>query len=368
MRVRALSASITLLLAAPSLALAESAHSFKGNIGLQHRSNTNIGVAPASGSGFDFADLSEFGKSDEEDQQEGEEEEDDDDGDDDSDFDDDIDLGFDEDELEQADAVDEDGDGIDDILDPDDGGAVDKQRRTSIKLGLSHKLVVGEGSAWVNSLKLSNDTHADRSDLDKLNSAVSSGWEFARKGSPHKFKPSLSYITLEKDSRKFVSTWVASLAYQYEVSKALSLSVAYNYQNKDITSPQAPDSRVDTLSFGADIKLSKDDIVKLKYAPKVEDSTKTTRNTDAYGWDITYTRRLPWDMTAGIGYGFDSVRFVNLSPSRKDDNDTYAFELNKSFGKKFELGFGYETRTRKSNIPGKDADNDSYYLNGGWKF
>ena len=365
MRVRTLSASITLLLAAaPTMALAESANSVKGNIGLQHRSNTNIGVAPASNSGFDFADLSEFGKSEEDDQEEGEDEEDDDD----SDLDDDFDLGFDEDELEQSDAVDEDGDGIDDILDPDDGGAVDKERRTTIKLGLNHKLAVNEGNAWVNSVKLGSDQHADRGDLDKLNTAISTGWEFARKGSPHKFKPSLSYINLEKDSNKFVSTWVASLAYQYEVSKALSLSAAYNYQNKDITSPQAPDSRVDTLSFGADIKLSKDDIVKLKYAPKVEDSTKTTRNTDAYGWDVTYTRRLPWEMTAGIGYSFDSVRFVNLTPSRKDDNDTYAFELNKSFAKKFELGLGYETRARRSNIPGKDADNDSYYISGGWKF
>lgn len=367
MRVRALSASIAVLLFVPATAvLADSGHAFKGSLGLQHRSNSNIGVAPSSDSGFDFADLSEFGKSDEEEGQEGDEDEDDDDGDD--GFDDDIDLGFDEDELEQSDAEDEDGDGIDDILDPDDGGAVDKERRTSIKLGLNHKFAVNEGNAWVNSVKLSHDKHEDRGDLDKLNTAVSTGWEFARKGSPHKLKPSLSYVRLEKDSNKFVSTLVASLAYQYEVSKALSLSAAYNYQDKDITNPQAPDSRIDTVSLGADIKLSKNDIVKLKYAPKVEDSTKTTRNTDAYGWDVTYTRRLPWDMTAGIGYSFDSVKFVNLTPSRHDKNDTYAFELTKAFGKQFEIGLGYETRARRSNIPSKDADNDSYYINGGWKF
>jgi predicted porin len=343
---------------------AKSGHDFKGTLEGQFRTNSNIGLAPSSGRGFDFAQLSEFAE-DESDEAGGDEEEEEDD----DSFDSLVDEGFDEDEIEEEDAIDEDGDGVDDLIDPNADNRIDSENRFTTKLGLKHKYVFEDGAwSWNNGIKLAQDTHADRSDLDKLNYAVSTGFEFAPKGSKHKFAPSISWVTLEKDNGKFASTFVASLDYEYEVSKRLSVGATYNYQDKDIANPDSPDARIDTFAIGVDFKATKDDIFKLKYAPKVEDSTQVTRNTDAYGWEVTYTRKLPWDMTAGLGYKFDSVDHKNLTPRRKDDNRTWAVQVTKDFGKRFSTALGYETRERSSNIPNKDAENDSFYLEGTWKF
>ena len=344
----------------------KSGHKFKGNVELQYRTNNNISVAPSSGNGFDFADLSEFGEDDDE-ADTGDEDEDDDDFDD--AFDDVVDADLDEDEIEEEDAIDEDGDGIDDIIDPNADSVVDSQTRVTAKLGFGHKYGFGNGStSWNNGFKLASDTHSGRSDLNKLNWAVTSGFEFAPKKSKHSFKPSLSYVTLQKDDSKFVSTFVVSLAYEYEVSKRVGLGATYNYQDKNITNPDSPDSRIDTLALSANFKASDNDIFKLKYAPKVEDSTVVTRDTDAWGWEATYTRKLPWEMALGLGFKFDSVDHKNLTPNRQDDNTTYAINLAKDFGKQLTIEAGYETRDRNSNIPSKDASNDSIYIGGTWKF
>ena len=366
MMVAALAAAI-----APATAGAKekSGHKFKGSLELQYRTNNNIGVAPSSQDSFDFADLADFGKDESEEEAEGDEESEEDDFEGDA-FDDIVDVDPDEDEIEEDDAIDEDGDGIDDIIDPNADNVVDSESRTTTKLGLGHKYrFAGDGGiSWNNGAKVAIDRHGDRSDLDKFNWAVTTGLEFAPKDSKHAFKPSISYVTLEKDDSKFVSTFVVSLDYDYEVSKRLGLSVTYNYQDKDVASPASPDARIDTLALAAEFKASEDDIFKLKVAPKVEDSTRVTRDTDAQGWEITYTRKLPWDMTAGIGYKFDTVEHKNLEPRREDDNTTVGLQLDKAFGKQFSAAVGYETRERRSNIPGKDADNESVYIEATYKF
>lgn len=344
-------------------AKAKSGHKFKGSIEGQYRTNSNINVAPSSGSGFDFADLAEFGD-DEEDSLETDDEEEDEDS-----FDDVLDVDPDEDEIEEDDGVDEDGDGIDDLIDPNADNSVDEEDRYTAKIGLNHKYQFdGGGISWNNGVKLANDRHADRSELNKLNWAVTSGFEFAPKGSKHSFKPSLSYVTLQKDSNKFVSTFVVSLGYNYDVSKVFSVGATYNYQDKDVTNPDSPDARIDTLALSAEFKATKDDILKFKYAPKVEDSSQTTRNTDASGYEITYTRKLPWDMTIGFGYKFDTVDHKNLTPRREDENHTYGVELAKEFNKSYSMAVGMEARDRDSNIPSKKAANESIYIQGTWKF
>lgn len=371
MRLKLLSMAIAMAMtgiAADTMAAdakAKSGHKFKGSIEGQYRTNTNINVAPSSGSGFDFADLSEFAD-DEEEALETDDEEEDDEGDG---FEDVLDVDPDEDEIEEDDGVDEDGDGIDDLIDPNADVGVDKEDRYTAKIGLNHKYQFeGGGMSWNNGIKLANDRHADRSELNKLNWAVTSGFEFAPKGSKHSFKPSLSYVTLQKDSNKFVSTFVASLGYSYDVSKKLSLGATYNYQDKDVTNPDSPDARIDTLSLTAEYKATKEDILKFKYAPKVEDSSQPTRNTDASGYEITYTRKLPWDMTLGFGYKYDEVEYENLTPRRKDENRTYGMELAKEFSKSFTVGMGIESRDRDSNVPSKKAANESVYVEGTWKF
>jgi hypothetical protein len=340
-------------------------HKFKGSVEVQYRTNKNIGLAPASSGGFDFASLSEFGIDDED--EAGEEDEDDDDFDD--AFDDLVDVDPDEDDIVEDDATDEDGDGIDDLLDPDADILSGSEDRFTTRLGLSHRYGFSSGKmAWNNALRLSTDTHQRREELDKFNYALTTGLEFGHKKTPHKFKPSLSWVTLEKNDRRFVSTFVVSLAYSYEVSKQLSVGATYNYQDKDLSSPTSPDARVDTLALSADVKATDDDIFKLKYAPKVEDSTEVTRNTDASGFEVTYTRKLPWEMTAGIGYRFDSVEYENLQPRRKDESTTWGAQLTREFGKQFAMELGFERRERESNIPGKDAENDSVYLGATYSF
>lgn len=347
-------------------------HQFKGTVEVQYRTNKNISAAPSSTDRFDFATLSEFGI-EQEDEAEGEEDEgdgDEEDGDFDDFFDDLVDVDPDEDEIEVDDAIDEDGDGIDDLLDPDADNLVDKQSRFTTKLAFSHKYTFkNESVAWTNAARFASDTHNQRDDLDKFNYAVTTGLEFAPKGSPHKFKPSLSWVTLEKDDRNFVSTFVVSLAYSYEVSKRLSLGATYNYQDKDLAKPTAPDATVDTLALTASFKATEFDIIKLRFAPKVEDSTRVTRNTEASGFEIAYTRKLPWDMTAGLGYRFDTVDYVNLQPQKRtDDNRTWTVQATKDFGKKFSVEVGFESRERESNIPNKDADNDSFFIGAIYKF
>lgn len=349
-------------------AKSKAGHKFKGSVEVQYRSNDNITVAPSSGERFDYADLSEFGI-DEEDEAGADDDEEEGEDDDFGGFDDLVDVDPSEDEIEEEDAVDEDGDGIDDLLDPNEDSIVDKESRFTTKVGLGHKYTFENGTtSWNNGLRFASDTHNQRDDLDKFNWALTTGFDFAPKGSKHGFKPSLSYVALDKDDNKFSDTFVVSLGYTYEVSKRLGLSATYNYQDKDISKPTAPDARVDTLALGADFKATDDDIIKLKYAPKVEDSTEVTRNTDAWGWEITYTRKLPWDIAAGIGYKFDSVDHKNLQPNRKDDNRTWGAQVAKDFGKKFTVEVGYEARDRESNIASKDASNDSFYIGGVFKF
>lgn len=343
-------------------------HKFKGSVEVQYRSNDNITVAPSSGERFDYADLSEFGI-DEEDEAGAADEEEEGEDDDFGAFDDLVDVDPSEDEIEEDDALDEDGDGIDDLLDPNEDSIVDKESRFTTKVGLGHKYTFENGTtSWNNGLRFASDTHNQRDDLDKFNWALTTGFDFAPRDSKHGFKSSLSYVALDKDDSKFSDTFVVSLGYTYEVSKRLGLSATYNYQDKDISKPTAPDARVDTLALGADFKATNDDIIKLKYAPKVEDSTQVTRNTDAWGWEITYTRKLPWDIAAGIGYRFDSVDHKNLRPNRKDDNTTWGAQVAKDFGKKFTVEVGYEARDRESNIASKDASNDSFYVGGVFKF
>ncbi len=344
-------------------ARSKAGHRFKGSVELQYRSNDNIAIAPSSGERFDFARLAEFDVEDDEDgADEGWEDEDD--------FDDLVDLEPAEDAIEIDDAVDEDGDGIDDLIDPDADSRIDEERRFAARFALGHRYTFAGGrTTWTNGLRFASETHGQRDDLDKFNWAAITGFGFASRGARHVFRPALSYVVIDrKDAGKFSSTFVVSMGYAYRASKRLRFSATYNYQDKDITSPTAPDARIDTLSFDADFAVTADDIVKIEFSPKVEDSTEFTRNSDAWGWEVAYTRRLPWAMTAGVGYRFSSVDYVNLQPNRKDDHRAWGLQLSRRFGRRFVVELGLESGERESNLPGKDASNDSVYTSGTFAF
>lgn len=351
-------------------AKAKSPHKFKGNVELQFQTNDNIGLAASSSGGIGFASFADFAEAAEDDG-EGEEGDEDEDSDDFEDFDEDVEGSeFDEDELDEDDAAfDEDGDGIDDLLDGDADSVIDAENRITTKFGLGHKFsFAGSENSWGSSFKAVGDFHNDRDDLDKGNFTVGTGPEFVLKDQGLKIKPALSYVVLRQNGTEFLSTFVATLGLSYEATKDLELKFNYNYQDKDVTKPESPDAIINTLTIGAEYAATKKDIFKLEYSPKVEDSSITTKNKDVSGWEVSYSRKLPWDMIGGAGFKSDSVDFKNLTPNRKDDTTVFELLLEKKFSKTFNMSLGYENRERDSNIPGKDADNSAYSISAAWSF
>jgi hypothetical protein len=395
------------LVLAPSAAHAEkSPHSFKGELGLDLSSNTNISLAPAAGPRFDFASVSDFDSKDEE-EGDGEEDEDEDDEDEGFDFDD-LDGGaeYSEDELEESDNPDEDGDGIDDLIDDDqdggdgediddgdgddgdgdgdddEGGSDSKgypakaskrsdENRYTAKFGFGHKYKFDKHT-WATGAKLSLDQQPDRDELDKLNVAFATGPQFKlskRAG----MKVQASYISLRQDDNKFLRTWVGTVGFDFQINKVFGVDVAYNYQDKDVTEPAAPDAIVNTLTFGAEWKVSDNDILRLKYSPKVEDASINSRNKDTRGFQIAYSRKIPkfgffGEGVLGIGYKTDTVEYENLPKFRKDETDGYGVQYETEFSKKVSASLAYDVRKRDSNINSKDGRNRSWVLSFGYKF
>lgn len=373
----------------------KSPHAFKRSAEIVGRSNSNISLAPSSNSGFSFASPKDFDE-DEEDGEEGEEDEDEGD-DDDFDFDfDDFGADYDDLELAESDNPDEDGDGVDDLIDDDqdtgdgddegddgedgddgDGASAGskagaRKRSSSVerytaKFGFGHKYTASKTVSLVTGLKTSFDQQPGRSDLNKLNAAFSFGPEF-KVNKRFKIKTGLSYVYLQQDDNSFLDTWVGTLGFDFDVSKTVGLGASYNYQDKDVVDPTAPDAIVNTLTFGMDWKMTENDILALKYSPKVEDSSVVTRNKDVDGFEISYSRKLPWEMVLGLGYKRDNVDYDNLPRPRSDEIDTYAFQLEKDFNKLWSGKLAYETRRLDSNINSKDGKNRSVVLSFGVKF
>jgi hypothetical protein len=408
------------LLAGNAAAVEVGGQTVKGTLELEFRSNDNISVAPASTDSFDFADFGDFAEAeaklregDDEDEEGGGEDGEDDESDDGEDFGDDDfdDIGLDdtdlsEDEFDLAtddddgdgDEDDEDDDGMDDD-DEDDGDDGDgdgkravgndeslddlisaavsdkatqrrqSQNRLSSKIGLSHKFAFDGGVVtWGSTLRGVGDFHNGKDSLDKQNFAVSTGPEFNLKDIGLKIKPAMSYVFIRQNGNKIVGTLVGTLAASYDFNKRFTMDAVYNYQDQDISDPDSPDAIINTFTLGAQLTATKTDIFKIRYSPRVEDSSLTTKNKDTSGWQLTYSRKLPWDMILGLGVKDDFVDFVNLPVRREDDVRAYSIDLAKQFSKTFEMGLAYENRRLDSNVNSKDAENRSMLISGTWKF
>ena len=114
--------------------------------------------------------------------------------------------------------------------------------------------------------------------------------------------------------------------------------------------------------------MSPNDILALKYSPKVEDSSVVTRNKDVDGFEVSYSRKLPWEMVFGIGFKRDNIDYNDLPRPRSDEIDGYALQLEKEFSKVVSAKLAYETRRLDSNINSKDGKNRSVVLSVGFKF
>jgi len=397
------------IFASNAIAVDVGGQAIKGSLELEFRTNDNIGVAPSSSDSFDFADFADFAEAEQKLGDDDGEDDDGDEGDDSEDFGDDDfdDIGLDEtdfseDEFDLAtddddgdgDEDDEDDDGIEDDDDDDDGdgkranvdddslddlissAVSDKatQRRQSVnrlstKIGLSHKFAFDGGIVtWGSTLRGVGDFHHGKDNLDKQNFAVSTGPEFNLKDIGLKIKPAVSYVFIRQSGNKIVGTLVGTLAGSYDVNKQLTVDAVYNYQDQDITNPDSPDAIINTFTIGAQFTASKKDIFKARYSPRVEDSSLVTKNKDTDGWQLTYSRKLPWEMILGLGVKDDFVDFINLPNRREDDVRAYSIDLAKQFSKTFEMGLAYENRRLDSSLDAKDAENRSMLISGTWKF
>lgn len=395
-------------------AAAKSPHKFKADVGLILRSNTNVNVAPSSSDSFNLADFSDFDEAeaklggDDEDEDEGDE------GDDDFGDDDFDDVGIDDADLSEEDfdlaTDDDDGDGDEDDEDDDgdnddgddgddgdgDGGSSSKARyanddqlddlinsaleakmaqrstklnRWTTKVGFGHKYAFeGDFVVWGSSFKGAGDFHNGRDNLDKSNYAFSTGPEFIWKDLGFKMKPVVSYLAVYQDGNDIVGTFIGSLATSYDVNKQLSIDAVYNYQDRDIVKPESPDAIVNSFTIGGEWIASKVDIFKAKYSPKVEDSSKTTKNKDTTGWQLSYSRKLPEEFILAFGVKQDSIKFTNLPLIRKDDILAYTVNLAKEWTKNLETSLAWESRKLDSNIQKNDATNRSVVLGMTYKF
>lgn len=402
----------TAMLAAafPVLAKAKSPHDFSGSLSGEFSTNEDVNVARASTDQWDFASFEDFEDAAEEDVESDEESEESDEASDDDFGDDFDDIGFDDSDLSEDDfelAVDDDNgdgndddvdnDGIDNALDDDDGESDDqesgddsgvdldpvigevtnqasrrktKANRSSAALGLAYKYKFDGGKVvWGSNLRLSTDNNNNQSEKNKDNYAFTTGPEFKIKSMRLKIKPAVSWLSVHQENKgKVTSTWVGTLAVGYEFSKALDFTAVYNYQDRDITDPKSPDAVIDTLAFGVEWTATKNDIFKLRYAPKVEDSSQFTKDKDADGWAISYSRKLPYKMILGVGAKDDDTDYEKLVPQRDDNVRAYAIELAKQWTENFETSVSFETRELDSNIDKNDSKNKSFVISGSWKF
>lgn len=248
------------------------------------------------------------------------------------------------------------------------GTRTTKANRSAVKFGFSHKYAINKRMAWGSSFRAATDFNNGRSTLDKSNLAVSTGPEIVWKKQGFKIKPAMSFVQIRQDGNSVVSTWVGTLAAAYDVSKVFSLNGVYNYQDKDVTNPDSPDAVINTLTFGAEWIVTKQDIIKAKISPKVEDSSLVTKNKDTSGWELTYSRKLPYEVILGLGVKDDRVDYKNLPRQREDDIRAYSVELSKAWGKNFESSLSWESRELDSNLNAKDAKNRSVVVSVNYKF
>ena len=387
--VALLAGTATLALSLQTLAAAKSPHDFSGSLSGEFSTNEDVNVARASADQWDFASFEDFDEA-EADDVESEEETDefgddfDDVGLDDSDLsEDEFELSVDDDDGDGGDD-DVDNDGVDNAQDlDDDEGGVDldpvtgeatrnktKSDRASAELGLAYKYRFNGGKVvWGSNLRLVTDYNNNHSEKNKDNYAFTTGPEFNIKSMRLKIKPAVSWLRVHQENKgEVTSTWVGTLAVGYEFSKALDFTAAYNYQDRDITDPNSPDAVIDTLAFGVEWTATKSDIFKLRYSPKVEDSSQFTKDKDADGWAISYSRKLPYKMILSLGAKNDATDFDKLVPQRSDDVRAYAIELAKQWSKSFETTVAFETRELDSNIDKNDSENKSFVISGKWKF
>jgi predicted porin len=322
----------------------KSNHKISGKLTLEYSTSSNVGLAPSGSIGL------------------GDDEED-------EDFledivDDDI---FDNEEIEEADAIDEDGDTVDDLIDPSADVSTDSDNRLKSIAKINHAYKFSEnGSSLKSALKVSNSSQYDREDLEKQDYAISTGPEFVF--GKFKIRPAITYVNLNKNDKDFLSSTIGSLGIGYDISKNLSVSATYVYEDRDIDNPSSPDAKIQSVNFKADYDLTKKDKFVISFKPKFTDSSNFTRDKEDLNYKIGYERKLPFNMKAGLAYGLVDTSMDKLPTERQDDTYVAEIYVSKKLMKNIDAQAAYQNRDRSSNIAGKDASNNAFLFSISYKF
>lgn len=359
---------------AKKIAKKSKVHTIKGKITAGYEAHSNIGAAPASGTGGDVTDYI----LDDEDETENADEPEDDEGlddlmEDDSFNDQDLEEVSDEADADQDSIPDLEDDDIDDDLFGGDSffskGKDSENRFTeTAKLKHSYLFCKQNGHRWNTTGAFVNSNNEDRTELDRRSYGFSTGPSFNIPSLKLKVSPSVTYMTLIKDHNENASAWSYAIGFSHKTTENLTLSAKVAKIVTDIEAMTAPDSTSYAYKLGASYKLTKEDIINLSFAPKNDFSSKVSNKKDNYGYSVSYIRVLPWKMAASFTFGYKDAQFINLNPERDDSTYKYAFQLGKKFDKGFSLTATLLDQEKKASVAGKDTRDQAFMLVAGWGF
>ena len=357
-------------------------HSFSGGVKASFVADGNVGSAPAKPAGG--ADTGD------------DEDEDEDDFDLDEEMDDDAlddildDVDEDTEDLAEDDAGDADGDGQLDLADDSDddgdgedelevGGARGKGRgdgdeRVQTTFALKHDYSLGKaldvkdaGIKWKSGFTYGLNNQADRHDLDRRNFAINTGPEFEFKSIGLKVNPSVTYLDLNVNDNSQMHATILSLGTSWKATKSLALSARYNHEIRNNLKPNATDVDVDGLKLGAKYVWGKN-LFSAAISPKFESNDNTQKDKDKLGYELGYSRKLPWKIKADLGFKYGNSDFTDLTPGREDDDYQYSAKVTKNFTHGLYVDVGALHKSKDSNINSKDSNGQSFFVSTGWKF
>ena len=268
--------------------------------------------------------------------------------------------------LEFANDGDEDNDGTDDALDSNlPGSRKDSAWRTVVSGDIKHAYAFSKSVVLKSAFKVAGTKNTNRDDLDKVNYAITTGPVFKL---PHnlQLQPSITFMSVDKDAGRATDTWIGSLAGEWEASKQWSFGARYNYQDRDVVDLKGTDALVDTMKIEATYKPTKIDQIKVGFSPSFESASRTKKDKDKYGFDVSYQHSFAQDIKVGGGikYGYDD----NVNLDRQDNNTVYDVGAQKDFDNGVFVGASLAYKARGSNIGIKSNHDKALILNTGWKF
>lgn len=267
-------------------------------------------------------------------------------------------------------ALDLDEDGI-----PDPGSATNPRRTAdgdSVAIGnfsLKHAFTLDKASKtlWKSSATLLRTDNVDRDELERNSWAVNTGPEFTIESLGLKVAPSVSFLNLNLANKNQLQSTVATFASTWKATRNLGFTAAYNHEWRNNQRRNATNVNVDGFKLGTAYVYGKN-LFEASYSFKVEDNDLNTKNKEANGFAVGYQRKLPYQFQAGLDFKYNVTDFTQLDPGREDDLYQYGFKITKKFTSGVFFDFGGVNRLKDSNIGGKNTRASSLFASAGYSF